>query len=116
MAYCTRALQRLVRSLNLRSTADMYDRAADNPPSSQSVLCNDDSDVYEVERLVSCRRKVCHLFMFIARAHTHVRNYLFLGWSRIPSTMGGVPEGRGYMGKRRGHNTARTSVGVACTT
>ena len=73
MAYCTRALQRPVgfyRSLNLRSTADMYDRAADNPMSSQSVLCNDVSDIYEVERLVSCRRKVCHLFMFIARTHT----------------------------------------------
>ena len=32
--------------------------------SSPSVLCSDDSDVYEVERLVSCRRKVC---IFIAR-------------------------------------------------
>ena len=72
MAYCTRALRRPVgfyRSLNLQSTADMYDRAADHPTSSQSVLGSDDSDVYEVERLVSCRRKVCHLFyLYSARA------------------------------------------------
>jgi len=103
--YFTRAVVRppgYYRALHNRSSADTY--AVENTGS--RYLSFDEEDVYEVERLVQPRRKKVSLLHYVNVAYHFL--LIIVGWNRVPSAVGRIPEGGRFVGQRTVYNAPST--------